>query len=102
MTSGRETSLSGAPHASPVGEPPTGTGVEIMKVLLIIPPYQTITSNVGVGHQVPLGLLMVGGPLLDAGHDVRLLDAECRRMSLEAIVREVRRDRPDVVMTGHA
>ena len=49
-----------------------------MKVLLINPPYQTNTSNVGVGHQVPLGLLMIGAPLIDAGHDVKLLDAECR------------------------
>ncbi len=73
-----------------------------MKVLLINPPYQTITSNFGVGHQVPLGLLMIGGPLLDAGHEVKLLDAECRRSSLRAIVREVRRWEPDVVMTGHA
>ena len=73
-----------------------------MKVLLINPPYQTITSNFGVGHQVPLGLLMVGGPLIDAGHEVRLLDAECRRLSLVTIVREVRRWGPDVVMTGHA
>ena len=47
-----------------------------MRVLLINPPYQTLTSNLGVGHQIPLGLLMVGGPLLDAGHQVRLLDAE--------------------------
>jgi anaerobic magnesium-protoporphyrin IX monomethyl ester cyclase len=73
-----------------------------MRVLLINPPYQTITSNLGVGHQVPLGLLMVGGPLIDAGHRVRLLDAECRRMGLRAIVRAVRRWQPDVVMTGHA
>jgi anaerobic magnesium-protoporphyrin IX monomethyl ester cyclase len=73
-----------------------------MRVLLINPPYHTITSNFGVGHQTPLGLLMVGGPLLDAGHEVRLLDAECRRLGLEAIVDEVRRWRPDVVMTGHA
>lgn len=73
-----------------------------MRVLLINPPYQTITSNLGVGHQVPLGLLSVGGPLIDAGYDVRLLDAECRRMSDAAIVREVRRWAPDVVMTGHA
>src|SRR5688500_12800951 len=73
-----------------------------MKVLLVNPPYQTITSNFGVGHQIPLGLLMVGGPLLDAGHEGRLLDAECRRASLGAIVREVRRWGPDVVMTGHA
>jgi anaerobic magnesium-protoporphyrin IX monomethyl ester cyclase len=73
-----------------------------MKVLLINPPYQTITSNLGVGHQVPLGLLAIGGPLIDAGHEVRLLDAERRRMSLPAIARAVQRWGPLVVMTGHA
>ena len=73
-----------------------------MKVLLINPPYQTITSNFGVGHQVPLGLLMVGGPLIDAGHEVRLLDAECGRLRVSRIVGEVERWRPDIVMTGHA
>ncbi len=73
-----------------------------MKVLLINPPYFTITSTVGVGHQVPLGLLAVGGPLLDAGHAVHLLDAESRRLSLDAVAREVRRFGPDLVMTGHA
>ena len=54
-----------------------------MRAMLINPPYQTITSNFGVGHQVPLGLLMVGGALLDAGHDVRLLDAEATGLSSE-------------------
>lgn len=73
-----------------------------MKILLINPPYQTITSNLGVGHQVPLGLLMVGGPLIDAGHEVRLLDAESRRLGIARVVEEVRRWAPDVVMTGHA
>lgn len=73
-----------------------------MKVLLVNPPYQTATSNFGVGHQVPLGLLLVGGALLDAGHDVELLDAECRQLSLPSIAEAVRRLRPHVVMTGHA
>jgi anaerobic magnesium-protoporphyrin IX monomethyl ester cyclase len=73
-----------------------------VRILLINPPYQTLTSNWGVGHQVPLGLLMVGGPLLDAGHEVRLLDAECRRLRTSAILRAVRQFHPDVVMTGHA
>jgi anaerobic magnesium-protoporphyrin IX monomethyl ester cyclase len=73
-----------------------------MKILLINPPYQTLTSNLGVGHQVPLGLLMIGGPLLDAGHHVRLLDAESRRLTLRAILAAVRRFNPDVVMAGHA
>src|SRR5438270_6256296 len=73
-----------------------------MRVLLINPPYQTLTSNWGVGHQVPLGLLSVGGPLLDAGHDVRLLDAECLRLNPQQVLRAVEHFRPDVVMTGHA
>lgn len=73
-----------------------------MNILLINPPYQTITSNFGVGHQVPLGLLMVGGPLIDAGHRVKLLDAECRRLRLTAIVKAVGEFGADVVMTGHA
>src|SRR5947209_15290317 len=73
-----------------------------MRILLINPPYQTLTSNRGVGHQIPLGLLAVGGPLRDAGHAVRLLDAECRRLTTVAVVRTVRAFRPDLVMTGHA
>jgi anaerobic magnesium-protoporphyrin IX monomethyl ester cyclase len=73
-----------------------------MRVLLINPPYQTLTSNWGVGHQVPLGLLMVGGALLDAGHEVRLLDAECRRLTTPAILDAVGAFGPDLVLTGHA
>ncbi len=73
-----------------------------MRVLLINPPYQTHTSRLGVGHQIPLGLLMVGGPLVDAGHEVRLLDAEARELGLRRIVNEVCSFAPDVVMTGHA
>src|SRR5439155_26458800 len=73
-----------------------------MNVRLINPPYQTLTSNLGVGHQVPLGLLMVGGALIDGGHDVALLDAEARHFSIDQIVGEVRQRRPQVVMTGHA
>lgn len=73
-----------------------------MRILMINPPYQTITSNFGVGHQVPLGLLMIGGPLIDAGHEVRLLDAESCRLSIPRIVQEVAAIAPDVVMVGQA
>jgi anaerobic magnesium-protoporphyrin IX monomethyl ester cyclase len=73
-----------------------------MRVLLVNPPYQTLTSNVGVGHQVPLGLLMVGGPLLGAGHHVELLDAECHRLTTGAIVGAVEQFGPDMVLSGHA
>jgi anaerobic magnesium-protoporphyrin IX monomethyl ester cyclase len=73
-----------------------------MKILLINPPYQTLTANLGVGHQVPLGLLMVAAALLDAGHDVELLDAECFHVSIRGIVNHVRQLRPQMVMSGHA
>jgi anaerobic magnesium-protoporphyrin IX monomethyl ester cyclase len=73
-----------------------------MRVLLVNPPYQTFTSNLGVGHQVPLGLLMVGGPLLDAGHAVRLLDAESLHIAPEAIAVTAEEWGAEVVMTGHA
>jgi anaerobic magnesium-protoporphyrin IX monomethyl ester cyclase len=73
-----------------------------MRTLLVNPPYQTITSNWGVGHQVPLGLLMVGGALTDAGVDVSLLDAEATRLRPDRVAEEVARRRPAVVMVGHA
>ena len=73
-----------------------------MHILLINPPYQTITSTFGVGHQVPLGLLMVGGAISDAGFAVSLLDAEANRLTVDAVAEHVRAARPDVVMTGHA
>ena len=73
-----------------------------MKILLINPPYLTLTSRIGVGHQIPLGLLMVGGSLLDAGHEVKLLDAERRHLPIKAIIEDVGRFSPDMVMTGHA
>ncbi|MBL7502050.1 radical SAM protein [Frankia sp. CNm7] len=73
-----------------------------MRTMLINPPYQTITNRWGVGHQVPLGLLLVGGGLVDHGHEVSLLDAEAMRLSCAQVAAEVRRRKPDVVMTGHA
>jgi len=73
-----------------------------LRVLLVNPPYLSITSVHGAGHQIPLGLLAIGGPLRDAGHDVSLLDAEVLRLSQEQIAEHIRACRPDVVMTGHA
>jgi len=73
-----------------------------MRVLLINPPYQTLTSNLGVGHQAPLGLLMIAGALRDAGNEVELVDAEAKHLSLQQIVQHVVGFQPSVVMSGHA
>ena len=73
-----------------------------MKILLINPPYLTLTSRLGTGHQIPVGLMMVGGPLLDAGHQVKFLDAERRHLSVQDILSAVKHFSPGIVMTGHA
>ncbi|TRB07570.1 radical SAM protein [Agrobacterium tumefaciens] len=72
-----------------------------MRILLINPPYISLSSK-GTGHQIPFGLLCIGGPLIDAGHVVNLLDAERHHLSQQDIERAIRAFAPDMVMTGHA
>lgn len=73
-----------------------------MRILLINPPYHAVTSLYGVGEQVPLGLLSVGGLLVDEGHNVTLLDAEVLRLSIAEIVARAACVAPNVIMTGHS
>ena len=73
-----------------------------MKILLINPPHPAIGSRIPREHLPPLGLLAVGGPLLDAGHEVKLLDAEFGPMSLRDIIKEVVDFGPEAVLLGHS
>ena len=73
-----------------------------MRILLINPPHPAIGSRIPDEHLPPLGLLSIGGPLLDAGHTVQLLDAEFGPMSLPAIVQHAASLAPDAVLIGHS
>ena len=73
-----------------------------MKILLVNPPHPAIGSRIPQEHLPPLGLLALGGPLLDAGHQVRLLDGEFGPMTLERIVSEIQDHAPDAVLLGHS
>ncbi len=73
-----------------------------MRILLINPPHPSIGSRIPREHLPPLGLLAVGGPLIDAGHTVRLLDAEFGPMSAEEIAKEAEEYGPDAVLIGHS
>jgi len=73
-----------------------------MKITLINPPHTAIGSRIPREHLPPLGLLSIGGPLLDAGFAVSLVDAEFGPMSLDEIVREVQARGADVAMLGHS
>ncbi len=73
-----------------------------MRVLLVNPPHPSIGSRIPQEHLPPLGLLSLGGPLLDAGHQVNLVDAEFGPLPLSQIVAEVRDWNPDAVLMGHS
>jgi anaerobic magnesium-protoporphyrin IX monomethyl ester cyclase len=53
-------------------------------------------------HLPPLGLLSIGGPLIDAGHEVTLLDADYHNYKIENIVRQILDQNPDLIMLGHS
>ena len=73
-----------------------------MRILLLNPPHTAIGSRIPREHLPPLGLLSVGGPLLDAGFAVELLDAEFGPMPIAAIVDEIVRRAPDLLLVGHS
>lgn len=72
------------------------------KILLVKPPHTAIGSRIPREQLPPLGLLSVGGPLIDAGYDVTLLDAEFGPMSVQAVIQHVVASEPDVLMMGHS
>jgi len=73
-----------------------------MRILLINIPHPSIGSRIPDDHLPPLGLLSVGGPLIDDGHDVKLLDAEFGPMPLPAIIEAAVAYAPDAVLFGHS
>lgn len=48
----------------------------LRRIVLLNPPHTAIGSRIPREHLPPLGLLSFGGPLLDAGFTVHLVDAE--------------------------
>ncbi|MBX7226917.1 MAG: magnesium-protoporphyrin IX monomethyl ester anaerobic oxidative cyclase [Chitinophagales bacterium] len=73
-----------------------------MNILLINPPHLAIGSRMPDEHLPPLGLLSIGGPLLDAHHQVQLLDADFKPLTFKEIVSKVGFFQPDCVMLGHS
>jgi anaerobic magnesium-protoporphyrin IX monomethyl ester cyclase len=73
-----------------------------MRILLLNPPHTAIGSRIPHEHLPPLGLLSVGGPLIDAGHTVELLDAEFGPLSVADIVRRAAAFGPGAVLLGHS
>jgi anaerobic magnesium-protoporphyrin IX monomethyl ester cyclase len=73
-----------------------------MRILLINVPHPAIGSRIPDDHLPPLGLLAIGGPLIDDGHEVHLIDGDLNATPLHALIAEAVRMRPDAVLFGHS
>jgi len=73
-----------------------------MRILIINPPHPSIGSRIPDEHLPPLGLLSIGGPLIDAGNTIQLLDAEFGPMAIKEIVKRTLTYAPEAVLLGHS
>ena len=71
------------------------------RIILLTPRRRFIANRFGLGYQLPLGLVFLGGPLVDAGHVVRLIDNDLYGWDTPRLLTEVTRFRPDIVLLGH-
>lgn len=73
-----------------------------MRIVLIHPPHTAIGSRIPRENLPPFGLLCIGGPLIDAGHQVSLLNADPAGLSIDEILRQTADARPDAILIGHS
>jgi anaerobic magnesium-protoporphyrin IX monomethyl ester cyclase len=72
------------------------------RILLINPARHFIANKDGVGYLTPLGLVCIGGPLIDAGFTVKLIDHDAYGWSFKKLIGEVGRFQADYVLLGHS
>jgi anaerobic magnesium-protoporphyrin IX monomethyl ester cyclase len=73
-----------------------------MRILIVNPPHPSIGSRIPREQLPPLGLLSIAAPLIDAGHDVTLLDAELGPLTHDEVVHRVVAHRPQALLMGHS
>lgn len=72
-----------------------------MRIVIINPPHESIGSRIPREMLPPLGLLAIGGPLIDDGHDVALIDGDLDNLPLPEIVVRAVAMAPEAVLIGH-
>lgn len=72
-----------------------------LRIVLLTPARRFIANRFGLGYQIPLGLVFLGGPLLDAGHQVKLIDNDLYGWPPRQLIAAVTQFKPDWVLLGH-
>lgn len=71
-----------------------------MRFMLIHPNFHCGGAELAIGTMTPLGLLYLGGILVDNGHIVKLLDAAKLDMDVKQLIKSIKSFEPDVVCVG--
>ncbi len=72
------------------------------RIMLINPARHFIANQSGLGYLTPLGLVLIGGPLVDAGHEVKLVDHDMNGWPMEKLLQEIGEFQPKYVLLGHS
>lgn len=72
------------------------------RIALINPARHFIANHHGLGYLIPLGLVCLGGPLKDAGFEVKLFDHDMNGWPMEKLAAEVQAFGAQVIMLGHS
>lgn len=72
------------------------------KVMLLNPARHFIANQAGLGYLTPLGLVLLGGPLVDAGFNVRLIDHDMNGWKIKRLLQEVHEFQPKYILLGHS
>ncbi len=72
------------------------------RVVLINPARHFIANENGLGYLIPLGLVCIGGPLIDAGFTVRLIDHDLYGWPLQKLIEEISDFNADYILLGHS
>lgn len=72
------------------------------RIMLINPARRFIANRAGLGYLTPLGLVLIGGPLIDAGFEVKLVDHDMNGWTMKRLLQEVRKFQPKYILLGHS
>src|SRR5919109_3130299 len=72
------------------------------RIVLINPARHFIATEQGLGYLIPLGLVSIGGPLIDAGFPVKLSDHDLDGWPYSRLIKEIADFKADYILLGHS